>query len=308
MRLIPIKLLEDHGVRDHLLSIKGDVHMIDETDRVERVMETNRDARHLMAIEDASEMAKYFLHQPGIFETIGIRIRKESGRDFSFSCGLKPWRTDYIHLEKHFPDTGEGHYGMAELNRTTNHIRLFDSMGKQSTTFRQDVRTAYPECTISYEGSAYQPSGGFVQRTAHDFKMKANVRFKDDRILDTSFEISLYDELSQHHFCYIEAFVAMMHLTMGTPLGPTDPRDRLVFIKKVIWGLVHMVTRERDTPEWLYFTTNFRYYMTVRDERGDRFRLQHIAQIPTGGCIRRTVLPIDIEVGGTLKEIIQLAI
>ena len=39
-----------------------------------------------------------------------------------------------------------------------------------------------------------------------------------------------------HHFCYIEAFIMMMHDTLGTPIGPRDPRDRTPVYKTNYMG------------------------------------------------------------------------
>jgi len=86
MRLTPIKLLKNKLVRDRLLRIKGETTEIDTNDYIESQMETNVRARGLMAIEDASEMAKKYLHTGGVFERIIRGIKKETGKNITFSC------------------------------------------------------------------------------------------------------------------------------------------------------------------------------------------------------------------------------
>ena len=85
MDLVPIKLISNKDVRNRLLKLKGETTDIDESDYIERRMNTNRAARYLMAIEDASEVAKQLLQGRGIFEQIGKDIKKESNFDFK-SC------------------------------------------------------------------------------------------------------------------------------------------------------------------------------------------------------------------------------
>ena len=73
-----------------------------------------------------------------------------------------------------------------------------------------------------------------------------------------------------------------MHDTLGTPIGPKDPRVRLQFVKKVVWALVHKYTppSNRTSLKWKYFEKNFLYFIKIMDANGQRFRLNHIAQVP----------------------------
>ena len=76
MDLVPIKLIKNKDIRNHLLRVKGENAEIDTSDYIERKMNTNLAARYLMAIEDASEMAKQLIQRPGVFEQIAKDIKK----------------------------------------------------------------------------------------------------------------------------------------------------------------------------------------------------------------------------------------
>lgn len=65
MSLIPIKLLKNKVNRNKLLNIKGENAEIDTNDYIESRITTNSKAKNLLAIEDASEIAKYYLHKKG---------------------------------------------------------------------------------------------------------------------------------------------------------------------------------------------------------------------------------------------------
>ena len=67
MILVPIKLLKNKTNRNRLLKIKGENAEIDVDDYIESRINTNRRAKNLLAIEDASEIAKYYLHKKGVF-------------------------------------------------------------------------------------------------------------------------------------------------------------------------------------------------------------------------------------------------
>ena len=252
MDLVPVKLLKNQGVKKKILKMMKDNPSIDKTDYLESRIETNTVAKKLMAIENASELAKRFLFKGDTFDAIGEAIKLESQQNFDFSCKLNHRRTngvEYIHLEKHYPDTGEGHFALAKVNHNNKIIELYDSMGSKNPEFKKDLQERFPEYKRFYKGLPLQPSGGIVYNTPTEFNQKAKIRFKTNEMLMKSFEISQYDELSQHHFCYIEAFVMLMHKTLGTPIGPKDPRNRLPFLKKVIWGLVHKFTPMSERKE-----------------------------------------------------------
>jgi len=294
MNLTPIKLIKNQNVRNQLLSAKGETHEIDTSDYIESRMNTSLAARHLMAIEDASEIAKQLLQGDQIFERIGKDIKKESGFGFKFQCRRtsnmnKPTNNrsgvTYVHMAHTYTDGG-GHYALAKVNHTDKIIKLFNSMGANRREFRNELRTVYGNrYKISNKQSTFQPTGGFVSTDPENYKQllkNTKINIRNLKVLEKSFEISQYDELSQHHFCYIEAFIAMMHDTLGTPLGPKDPRDRLIFIKMVVWGLIHKYVppANRKTLSWKYFVTNFPYFLEITNAQGKRFKLNHIVQVP----------------------------
>src|SRR6056300_1711060 len=137
MDLVPIKLIKNRDVRDRLLRVKGETAEIDKNDYIESRMNTSLAARHLMAIEDAAEIAKQLLQSRGIFEQIGKDIKKETNYDFKFQCRKtshmnKPTKNregvQYLHIA-HTYSSGDGHYALAKINHDDKSIRLFNSMG-----------------------------------------------------------------------------------------------------------------------------------------------------------------------------------
>lgn len=93
MGLVPIKLLKNTVGRKRLLKIKGEDAEIDKNDYIESRINTNAKARDLLAIEDGSEMAKFFLHKKGRLEAIAKDIQKSLVKN-SNSSSVKPvsWR------------------------------------------------------------------------------------------------------------------------------------------------------------------------------------------------------------------------
>ena len=57
--------------------------------------------------------------------------------------------------------------------------------------------------------------------------------------------------------------------------GPNDPRKRIAFIKKFIWGMIHKYTpkSKRGTAKWKYFSKTFPYTMTTTSKNGKSLRL-----------------------------------
>ena len=295
MNLTPIKLIKNQNVRNNLLRVKGETSDIDTNDYIESCMNTSLAARHLMAIEDAGEIAKQLLQEPGIFEHIGKDIKKETNYDFKFICRrtshmTKPTKLarkgiQYLHIAHTYP-SGDGHYALAKVDHTKKVINLFNSMGGGRREFKDELKTVYGKnYIVRNKTNTFQPTGGFVTTNLENYKRllkNTKINIRNLKVLEKSFEISQYDELSQHHFCYIEAFIAMMHDTLGTPLGPKDPRDRLIFIKRVVWGLIHkyVAPSNRKTLSWKYFVTNFPYFLEITNAQGKRFKLNHIVQVP----------------------------
>ena len=151
MGLVPIKLLKNTAGRKRLLKIKGEDAEIDKNDYIESRINTNAKARDLLAIEDGSEMAKFFLHKKGRLEAIAKDIQKESGKKFKFffrktsvmektrlSCIAARSGVDYMLIEHSYPD-GSGHYGMARIDHDKKIARIFDSMTDNESDFEDPL-------------------------------------------------------------------------------------------------------------------------------------------------------------------------
>ena len=91
MSLIPIKLLKNGTTKNTLLNLKNETSEVDTDDYIESRIMTNSRARKLLAIEDASEMAKLYLHKKGVFEKIAADLKKETGKDFTFHSFEHSW-------------------------------------------------------------------------------------------------------------------------------------------------------------------------------------------------------------------------
>jgi hypothetical protein len=297
MSLVPIKLIKDISIRNRLLKIKDETPEIDKNDYIESRITTNARARNLMAIEDASEMAKDYLHREGFFVRFGEDIKKESGKDFKFSyrktSAMERKRTasnevngiEYILMEHSYPD-GSGHYGMAKVDHDNKTAVIYDSMTDENSDFEEPLRSLlgrrYKISMRTLFGCYPQPTGGFVSQSFANFKNKNSVGLSQKK-LEEAFVISQYDELSQHHFCYMESFLVMMtDLGILRP-GPKDSRERLEYIKKFIWGVIHeyVPKSNRRTAQWKYFEEYFLYIMETFDSNGKRLPMRNgMIQLP----------------------------
>jgi hypothetical protein len=138
-----------------------------------------------------------------------------------------------------------------------------------------------------------QPTGGFVSQSFNEFKHKNFAGGRGGvpkKLLEEAFTLSQYDEMSQHHFCYMESLHAMMaDLGLAHP-GPQDPRERLEYIKRFIWGILHKYVskRSRDTVQWKYFQKYFPYILETMGPDGKRLVIRRgfIQVPPTRGAIR----------------------
>jgi len=199
MSLVPIKLIKNIQVRNKLLKIKDETPEIDKNDYIESRILTNKKASNLLAIEDASEVAKYYLHKKGVFERIAKDIQKESGKDFRFlfrktsSMEKRPLAAkgrngmDYILMEHSFPD-GSGHYGMTRVNHVAKTALIYDSMKNVNSDFENPLKSllgkgymvssgtihgCYPRLrNVSNTDLNPQPTGGFVSQSFNAFKNK----------------------------------------------------------------------------------------------------------------------------------------
>ena len=318
MLLTPIKLLKDELFRNTLLNIKGETEEIDGDDYIESRITTNAMAKNLLAIEDASEMAKSYIHKRGFFERIANDIKEESCVDFTFNCSKttalhfeRTKRIEYALMEVVYDD-GSGHYGMACVDHRRKACIFYDSMAKEVSDFQTPLvnalRTGY---TLHISDHTPQPSGGFVADSFKKFKKREFSAGVPKARMKDAYELSQYDELSQHHFCYIESFLSMMVSLGLADRGPHDPRERLVYVKRFVWGVLHKYTpiASRETARWKYFKTNFPYILETFDPNGGRLEmvLEYLQVPPKKGDtvlkLKKLNLRRDIDHTWTLEKI-----
>ena len=316
MSLIPIKLLKNGTTKNTLLNLKNESSEIDTDDYIESRIMTNSRARKLLAIEDASEMAKLYLHKKGIFEKIADDLKKETGKDFTFHCKKtktmkvkKKSDIEYVMMEIAY-DNSTGHYGLAKVNHKNKTARLYDSMMKDESDFKAPLEKVLTKSyNVTESKNKLQPTGGFVAGSFEEFKEPNYSSGVPKRLLEDAYELSQYDELSQHHFCYVESLLVMMNDMGHGDSGPGDPRDRLTFVKRVIWGLLHKYVpkEKRRSAQWKYFVKNFPYIMETRSPMGKRLKMvRGYVQVPPAVItLKKLNLRDDIDETWSLKEIID---
>ena len=341
-RPIPIKLLPAGANRTQLLKDIGEKTLnFSRNDYIERTagqkakegkIGTGQHATiTLLAIENASEIAKTYLHAKGLFEQI---MKDIIGTRGYISYQIKTTKNNLNIQRKQYPQdhhqnfilvdetfgNGSGHYGLIHLQHQNGKVRIYDSMyGAGGSSFEKvaqkwtktngnilppmttktwqqpQVRSIFG-CKAKVRNRAdgniedihIQPSGGFIPTNYTNFLNenyngqgrngfgKQIERLYGKVVAKGAFRISQYDELSQHHFCYMESIYAMM-LAIGLTKnpGPNDPRKRISFIKKFIWGMIHKYTpkSQRRTAKWKYFSKTFPYIMTTESKSGKPLKL-----------------------------------
>ena len=316
MDLVPIKLLKNGPVKTSLLRVVGESPKIDKNDFLESRIEIDKTSRQLMAIEDASEIAKKYLQADGLFERIGENIRRETGRNFTFTC-KKPKKSrtplEYVLMEWKANGADFGHYGMARIEG--DKVVVYDSMTNVGSSFENMFPSNYKVTTKKTLGKP-QPTGGEVMNDVKSFvnKHKSLLKGFSKNDIERLFVLSQYDELSQHHFCYVESFISMMvDLGLAKP-GPKDPRERITYVKRVAWALIHKYVpkSERNTAQWKYFVTNFPYIMASQSSNGKLMRMRYGEfQVPPKNGYKLTVkkipLPSYIDRTWSFKKIMEWA-
>ena len=339
-RPVPVKLLPASSNRTQLLRDIGEKNVkFNQNDYIERragkMVEAGKmgdTAITLLAIENASEIAKSYLHVTGVFEqmmedVIGTRENmtyqvKSSKNNLNIQrkSGVQE---NFILVEQKFGN-GTGHYGLIHLKHRNGQVNVYDSMydsdlsnfvnvaGKWAPQARSwnspKVRSILGCKAKDIEGWGVQtkklqvqPTGGFVATNYNNF-LNANhngygIRIKrqyGETVTKGAFRLQQYDEMSQHHFCYMESIYAMM-LAVGLTNnpGPNDPRKRIYFIKKFIWGMIHKYTpkSKRRTAKWKYFSKTFPYIMATQSKTGKSLRMwKGVAQLPDNDGEFRTKL------------------
>jgi len=351
--LVPVKLLPSGSDRSRLLRVIGEKSStINKNDYIEKLAgasfnnKPGHAAVHLLALENASEIAKKYLHAPGLFEQI---MKDIIGTRGYISHQIKTTKNNLNIQRKKYPQdhhenfilvsetfgNGSGHYGLIHLQHQNGKVRVYDSMYGDGASKFQNVAQKWTKTRSENRASAtswdipavrsifgckakvhnlasgnintiqVQPSGGFVSSNYTNFlnenyngtgrngfgKQIENLYGKV--VAKGAFRLSQFDELSQHHFCYMESIYAMM-LAIGLTKnpGPNDPRKRISFIKKFIWGMVHKYTprSKRTTPEWKYFTKVFPHIAFTTSKTGKPLRLwRGNIQLPDSDGTFRTV-------------------
>jgi hypothetical protein len=322
--LVPIKFLPASRDRNRLLKVTQDTLKVDNSDFIERraaaqiASGKSHVAIPLLAIENASEIAKTYLQAPGIFEQImqdiigdrknvSYRI-KTTKNNLTIRRQVGVPLQEFVLTDERF-NNGAGHYGLIHLNHRTGKINVYDSMYAPGASVFERTASRWTNgntwqppsgrsifgCKVKlvsygnkFVKQPVQPTGGFVATNYTNFlnenwngQGSNGYGIKIQReygktVAEGAYRLQQYDEMSQHHFCYMESIYAMT-LAMGltTNPGPNDPRERLGFIKKFIWGMIHKYTprSKRNTPEWKYFSKTFPYIITTVSRTGKPLRL-----------------------------------
>ena len=321
-RPIPVKLLPAGSNRTQLMKVIGEKNVrFNQNDYIEKLAgkmvkegKMGNSAITLLAIENASEVAKTYLHATGMFEqmmedVIGTRENmtynvKSSKNNLNIQR-MSGAKENFILVEQKFGN-GTGHYGLIHLKHRNGQVNVYDSMYDSDLSNFLNVAKKWAPQARSWNSPKVrsilgckakvteviggnpvklqvQPTGGFVPTNYNNFLNENNngygIQIKrqyGETMTKEAFKLSQFDEMSQHHFCYMESIYAMM-LAVGLTKnpGPNDPRKRLAFIKKFVWGMIHKYTpkSKRRTAKWKYFSKTFPYIMTTQSKSGKSLRL-----------------------------------
>lgn len=315
--MLPIKLLPDN---QELLRFIEEDPALDSDDFLEReVLGGSDDAIKLLAIENATEIAKLFIqkHYIDILKAISRESAKKGNSIYRCKKADTLTRStadvEYLHLEKDIDEENGGHGIYLHIDNVKKSIKVWDSMGEDAylNEFNETIRRVYPGYRIHDKSIGFQPTGGFTQDSPEQMADAMYIS-REPGYVDRAWRVSQYDELSQHHFCYIEAFVAMAFDSLPMyRVGPEDPRERLKFIKRVVWGFVHkFYTGSRESAAWRYFTEHFPYYMSTWNNDGTRMRLKNDTfQVPKKDTFVRNIEYFEtVDTSEwTIKEILRWA-
>lgn len=250
-------------------------------------------AKELLKIEDASEKFKVVMHKKGVIESILKELpgphKLWEGTKGKINT-VKPTDAIYMYISLKLSDGG--HFASAYAHG--NVVYVFDSMCSSCGPhndykyFERVFKKMKPghEIKLVSSNGFYQPSGGFCAKTREDMNNLMLKTLGHNRNVDLVFHLHQFDTMSQHHFCYIEALVFLFHAAFGTPIGPkNDPDERLVFIKKVGWGLLEMFGKSKMKPgkfsEYMKIeNTKFNKGLTLPMRNMPKFVIKHI-NLPT---------------------------
>lgn len=254
-------------------------------------------AKTLLAIENASDVAKEMIQKKGVFEKILADLEHshftgefENGKKLTYSGNKKvlksiaprtPMKKELAHISIIVPDGG--HYSSGVVNPANKTIRIFDSMcssiGEHNhyNSMVNVYKKSYPgyNVQLTNSNSFYQPSGGFcLNRTKLKSVVQSTFKRFGEKLEGVDWnkmhEVSEFDVMSQHHFCYVEAIVFLCKEILGTNIGPrgnTNMSERLVFIKSVLWGLLQkycFTEAFKRTDKYALLKHNFQFYIDIQ--------------------------------------------
>ena len=292
-RPTPVKLLPVGKNRTQLLKVIGEKNVnFQQNDYIEKLAgqkvkegkmgKGQHAAISLLAIENASEIAKTYLQAPGMSEQI---MKDIIGTRGYISYQIKTTKNNLNIQRKKYPQdhhenfilvsetfgNGSGHYGLIHLQHQNGKVRVYDSMYGDGSSKFQNVAQKWTKTRAENRASAttwdipavrsifgckakvrnrangnieviqIQPSGGFVATNYTNFLNenyngqgrngygKQIERLYGKVVAKGAFKLSQFDELSQHHFCYMESIYAMM-----LAIGLTKTLDLMILVNVLL--------------------------------------------------------------------------